>query len=74
MSVEEMINLLTNHAVADRVFGGTRYDAIIVALRAGQTMANHLDKCINQYNPSKINYEDTLPVLIAWDAATKEDV
>ena len=39
MTIDEMIKLLLGHAMPDRVFGGTKYDEIIAALRAGQELS-----------------------------------
>jgi hypothetical protein len=63
MTIDEMIGLLNSHALTDRVFGGTRYEQIIAALRAGQVM--------------RVSREGTKThdkACEAWDEATKEDV
>ena len=63
MSVDEMIKLLLSHAITDRVFGGTSYDTIISALKAGQAMRD-----------TAAFFPDAIDGPIAWDEATKEDV
>ena len=80
MTVEDMVNRINDWKLLIEMMGlpdrkekqMDECNAIIAALKAGQVMANHLNKCINHYNPPYINYEDTLPVLIAWDAITRD--
>lgn len=67
MSVEDMVEYVGEYTTNSEVSA-----QIIAALKAGQAMAQHLDNCINRHNPPRISYEETLSVLLDWDAATGE--
>lgn len=78
MTTKEMIELLTRHAITDRVFGGTRYDTIIAALKAGELMRDSAQMTSpsmdgkHLYRP--VSQEAFSTGVRAWDEATEEGV
>lgn len=72
MSVEMMITRLSSHYARARITDEEALQ-IATALKVGKAMTQLLEKCINQYNPPRISYEETLRLLVAWDKATKDN-